>query len=470
MKKQILAVSLSLLFGVVYGQQNASDYLVKTKNAKKAEASLSADTLSGQKAEEEKVYDFISENFRYYSLCDWKEGMKFMVLPEKYDLVVKTFHDPTLNGKEVSSMTLRHKIMVYKGHTTSADGHAHINFTCEDTGKDYYFEVPNGTFDDYCYTKFGVPTLAYLGDVDIAREKLIGKTLFTRATQYYIDTDYDSDGCQEISVAPNEVVTVTAVGVGTRSYPVKIIVEDKNGKEFFQNVAISKTNSGMRDEEFVMDNNKHLFSGSFELQDAIMAVSSNLAKYIGQTVHNKYATDMLSRGDGKERTLKVPRLTTFTIENIAPQRNSPYVTLTLKEFESRRIYFKDVTFQNGANVTGEVNSQREDYFGYLFAMGEGKARTTSQAARAAIRQGRVILNMSEDEVILAMGEPDQTTEGRYGHHDWIYNRSGGKLLIVEFDGSGKVLGTNIDRTNAKSTTTKKKRATTKKSTTAKKKK
>ena len=39
--------------------------------------------------------------------------MKFMVLPEKYDLIVKTFCEAS-TGNEVSSMSLRHKIMVYK--------------------------------------------------------------------------------------------------------------------------------------------------------------------------------------------------------------------------------------------------------------------------------------------------------------------------------------------------------------------
>ena len=64
----------------------------------------------------------------------------------------------------------------------------------------YYYEIPNGTFDDYCYGKMGVPTLAYLGDVDIAREKLMGKTLFTKTKHYCIDTEYDGDGFQEVTM------------------------------------------------------------------------------------------------------------------------------------------------------------------------------------------------------------------------------------------------------------------------------
>jgi len=469
MKKLILTTGLALLFGCVFAQQASNDYIVKTKNAKKTIVSEQPGEETAQESESPKAFDFISENFKFYSLCDWKEGMKFMVMPEKYDMVVKTFHDAT-TGKEVSSVSLRRKIMVYKGHTEGADGHAHINFLCQDNNKSYYYEVPNGSFDDYCYNKMGVPTLAYLGDVDIAREKLMGKTLFTKTTQYYIDTEYDGDGYQEFTVPENEVVTVTAIGVGTRSFPVKIIVEDSKGREFFQNVAISKTNSGMRDDEFIMDRTKNLFAGSFELQDAIMAVSQNLAQYVGQKVYTKYSTDMISRGDGKERVLKVARLTSFTIENLVPKSNSPYVTLTLKDVETRRVYFKDVTFTNVDDVTGDIDGRREDYFGYLFAMGEGKSRVTSQAARAAINQGRVILNMSEDEVIMAMGEPNNTVERVAGYHDWIYNRSNGKLFVVKFDGSGKVISTDVDRSNAtpaKKKTTKK--STAKKTTTTKKK-
>ncbi len=445
MKRVFLTAGMALMFAVASAQQTGNGYIVKTKGAKKTAVS-EAETAGDQSSEPEKAHDFISENFKYHSLCDWQvDSMKFMVMPEKYDMVVKTFRDPAQNGREVSSMTLRHKIMIYKGHTEGSDGHAHINFLCQDDNKMYYYEVPNGTFEDYCYGKMGVPTLAYLGDVDIARKLLVGKTMFTKSTLFRIDTEYDGDGFQEVTVPMNDEVTVTQVGVGTRSFPVKIIVEDKNGNEYYQNVAISKTNCGMRDDEFVTDNSKFLFAGSFELQDAIMAVSHNLEQYLNKTVHTKFTTDMITKGDGRERTLKVPRMTAFTIEAIMPKANSNYFTLTLKETESRRIYFKDVTFVESDNVTGNIDGQRNDYFGYLFAMGQGRARQTSQAARAAIRQGRVILAMSEDEVAMAMGEPDDITQGTNGQYRWLYKRSGGKLLVVLFDPTGKVIGTEVDR-------------------------
>ena len=451
----MFSVLMALFFITVSAQESGSGYIVKTKGATKA---VDADAAGEDSAQAKKAKDFISENFRYYSLCDWKEGMKFMVVPEKYDMVVKTFHDAS-TGKEVSSMSLRHKIMIYEGHSEGSDGRSHIDFLCQDNNKKYYYEVPSGSFDDYCYGKMGVPTLAFLGDVDTARVKLMDKLLLTKTTKYRIDTNYDTEGYEEIEVPMNEEVKVVKVGVGTRSFPVKIIVEDSNGREFYQNVAISKTNSGMRDDEFIRDYTVNLFSGSFELSDELMVISNNLTQYIGKMVYTKYATNMVSKGDGKERVLRVPRLSTFTIENYVPKENSQYVTLALKDVETRRIYFKDVTFTNTDNVTGVP---QENYFGYLFAMGKGKARTTSQAARAAINQGRVILNMTEDEVTMAVGEPNRTVEGANGYHEWIYNRSNGKLLVVRFDGTGKVIGTNVDRSRVKRAPAKKRTTTTKK--------
>ena len=434
MKRAILTAGLAMLLMTVSAQENS--YIVKTRNAKKKVAVENLLTETTEVEEEEEAADFVSQNFKFYSLCDWKEGMKFMVMPEKYDLVVKTFADAT-TGKEVSSMTLRHKVMVYKGKSESSDGHWRMNFLCQDNNKMYYYEIPSGSFDDYCYGKLGVPTLAYLGDVDIAREQLMGKKLFTKTRFYRVDTEIDGDGFRETIQPMNREVTVTAVGVGTRNFPVKIIVEDELGNEYYQVVAMSKTNSGMRDDEFIMDSLKHTFYGAFELQDAVMKVNKDYKTYIGQIIHNKYKTEMVTKGDGKDRYVTIPKMMSFRVDNTLAMPNSEFVTLTLTELDSRRVFYKDVTFTNPA---GKANARtREDeYFGYLFAMGEGQARETSQAARAAIQQGRVITGMSEDEVILAMGEePTRKANGTDGRYMWLYQRSKG-FLTVTFGRNGRV--------------------------------
>lgn len=424
---------MGLTFAMMTGfaQTSASDYIVKTKGVKKivAEAATSPEAVAGAENEEvTEPLDFVGKYFKYYSLCDWRVGMRFMVLPDKYDLIVKTFTDAK-EHKEVSSLPLRHHIMTYKGHD-EADGHARINFHDETNNKDYYYEIPRGSFEDYCYGKLGVPTLAFLGDVDVARDNLVGKTLITRATVYRVDTDNESDGYQEVRVPLNKEVKVTAVGVGTRSFPVKIIVEDDKGNEFYQNVAISKTNSGMRDDEFVQDAARNDFYGSFSVPDDIMTVSKNITDYLGKIVHTKFVTPMITRGDGRERTVRVPKMTSFIIDNISALRNEKYATLTLTEVESRRAYFKEISFEFNKAVLNNPERLAE-YFGYLFALGEGVDRETTQAARAAIRAGRVTSGMTEDEVILAMGEePDNKENADSGRYLWNYKRSSGKLTIV----------------------------------------
>ena len=429
MKRTILLAGMIVAMMTATAQDNP--YIVKTKNVKKTAvtAKITAEDVITQDAEPK---DFMGKNFRYYSMCDWQDGMRFMVLPEKYDLLVNTFRDAN-TGKEVSSARLRHHIMVYKGHENMTNGRVHVNFFCETDNKNYYYELPSGTFDDYCYGKLGVPTLAYLGDVDKARELLTDQTLITRTQFFRVDTEYDGDGYQEVTMPKNKVVTVKAVGVGTRAFPVKIIVEDENGEQFYQNVAMSKTNSGMRDDEFDVDNAKYLFEGSFEFTGAEMTVSSDFKSYLNKTVHTKFATGMSSKGAGKARDVKVPRFTGFIIDEINVDRNNPgFYVLTLRESETRRIYYKDVTF------TEDVpNSTKEDYFGYLFAMGEGIARNTTLETRTAIREGRVIPGMTMEEVEMAVGESSTKITTSDGVTEWMYPRSN-SVLVVRFNSDGIV--------------------------------
>ena len=419
----ILLAGMAIAMTTAMAQDN--DYIVKTKNVKKTDvaATISAEDVVSEEAEPK---DFMGKNFRYYSMCDWKDGMRFMVIPEKYDLLVGTFRDANTN-KEVSSGRLRHHIMVYKGHEDMINGRVHVNFYCETDNKYYYYELPNGTFDDYCYGKLGVPTLAYLGDVDMARQLLMDQTLLTRTQFFRIDTEYDGDGFQEVKYPKNKLVTVKAIGVGTRAFPVKIIVEDENGEQFYQNVAMSKTNSGMRDDEFDVDNAKYLFEGSFEFTGAEMEVSKDFKSYLNQTVYTKYATAMSSKGAGKTRDVKVPRLTGFIIDEINRDKNHEgYYSLTLREVETRRIFYKDITFNE------DNRGPREDFFGYLFGMGEGAGRSTTLETRTAIREGRVIPGMSMEEVEMAVGEAASKVTTSDGVTEWMYPRSN-SVLVVQFE-------------------------------------
>ena len=71
-----------------------------------------------------------------------------------------------------------------------------------------------------------------------------------------------------------------------------------------------------------------------------------------------------------------------------------------------------------------------------------------------MRAGHVGIGFSEDEVMMAAGEPDKVEHGQNGFYTWIFNRSNNKLLYVDFDGSGVVTKTYTkDGPKSKSTPT-----------------
>src|SRR5574344_1995248 len=117
MKRIVLLLGMAFTFGVVTAQNT---YIVKTRGAMKT---LSATDGNGAQAEseEDSEPDFVRDNFKFYSLCDWQDGMKFMVMPERYGLGSKSVSDATTN-EEVRRGCLRYKMMIYKGRTVGADG------------------------------------------------------------------------------------------------------------------------------------------------------------------------------------------------------------------------------------------------------------------------------------------------------------------------------------------------------------
>jgi uncharacterized cupredoxin-like copper-binding protein len=438
-KKMLFTACMAFTCMAASAQTNS--YIVKTKGATKSAQNHMAEEIAEVREEgEESAQDFISQNFRFHSLCDWEEGMKFMVMPEKYDLVVKTFTD-AVTGKNVSNIALKYKIMIYKGHSESKDGHALINFTCQDNGKAYYYEIGYGSFEDYCFQKGGVPTLAYLGDVDIAREKLMDKMLYTKTTLYRMDTEYDGEGYEEVQVDRDMVVKVVAIGVGSRNYPVKIVVEDKDGNQFYQNVTMSRTNCSMRDDELAGNEARFMFNNSFELQDDIMSISSrNYKLFIGKVVHTKIPIKMLNEVTSKQQA--IPRLAEYKIESITPHKSDNMATVKLKNTTLGTYFYAECFLDQY-----QSEAHPDQFFGLIFAPGPGKKVETSEASRAMIRAGHVGIGMTEDEVQMAAGEPDKIEPGKGGQYFWVFNRSNDKLLYVEFDGSGVVKKTSVKDMN-----------------------
>lgn len=439
-QRHLLLAAFFALSMTSYGQQQLSEnerkYLVYTVQPGQkpiVAKSASEDGLSEEQTEEE--VDSLSIWFPFRSLCDWQPGMRFMVMPDKKDLVIKSFADAA-TGRMVSSQTLMHKVLVYEGHDDANGGlHEHVNFVCEETGARYYFEVPTASFDDYCYTKFGIPTLAYLGEVDMAREKFVGKKLITIADRYYIDDPKTADGWMEIrDVKRDTEVEVVAVGVGTRSFPVKIIVreEGKNGRQFFQNVAISKTNSGLRDDEFEISNMIfHKFDASFKIADDNMTEHPLYQKYFGKEVYTLQETFVKN---DKGNNVKLPRLTLLTMKKIRSQSGSEYAKVTLYDEVTGETYTRDVLFVN-KNRIGVDDGQRDMYVDNIFALGNPhKMKGVRQENWKDLKDGTVRKGFTSDEVLVTLGNP--TSTGKSGVNTvWFYRGADAKYARkVVFNG------------------------------------
>lgn len=437
----IIAFLASLSLSAHAQSANELKYLVRTHQPELKEQAkdAAADSL---KQEMPEPVDSMKIWFPHVSLCEWTPGMRFMVIPDKKDLIVKSFADAN-TGAMVSTQSLRHKVLIYNGHDgdenhkdSNSGLHERIYFTCEEDGRQFFFEVPTRSFDDYCYTKAGVPSLVYLGDVDVAMEKLMGKTVLTLAHEYYIDIPSSADGCDVVLDIPvGTEAKVVAVGAGTRSFPVKIIVKeetkDGNGREFFQNVAISRTNCGMRDEEFDISNMKiHTFDGSFELADDSTTVGGIFQKYARKDVYTIIATEMEDMSTGVKVHIK--RLTPLHVKSLRSQRDSEYAKMTLVDKAAGKTYTKNVLLIS-KNKIGITDRQREDYADNIFALGNPKTLKGVEASNWTDLQNGVVRNgFTETEVRLALGEP--TTTGRKGANPiWVYKQPGKSRATVEFN-------------------------------------
>lgn len=360
---------------------------------------------------------FIDDHFKYYNLCDWTPGMKFMVIPERKDIIIPPFKS-TETDKDVDTGDLKYKIFEYLGAETTGRGFVHFNFECE--GKQYYHELKNITLEQYCLKpKAGIPTLAYLGDVDIAKDLLEGQTLYMRTNKVRIDDPNSTAGYKEVTIGMNEEVTVTAVGVGSRAYPVKIVFQDKKGNTYYQPVAISKTNCGMVDSDFIMENKNKYFPNSFSFSDSNAKKSENLmSKYGKKPVYLKAETECM---DEEDNPVKLPRYTQFIIKNIISQNGTPYVTLELLGMD-QKTYKVKTTFTH-TNVVNVI-LQSDNYFTDIFGIGNLRAKypDITEEIWGLISQGEVRKGMTTDECRLSLGDPIRVHMVMGGNETWFYNR------------------------------------------------
>ena len=191
------------------------------------------------------------------------------------------------------------------------------------------------------------------------------------------------------------------------------------------------------------DNAKYLFGNSFELVEDVLSISSNNYKqFLGKIIHTKYPTKLLNEFSKKMQS--IPRLTEYQIEAMNPHKNDDKFTLKLKNTTLGTYFYIDMLLDE------HLAQDQTEYFGYIFALGPGKKIETSEGSRAMMRAGHVGIGFTEDETMMAAGEPDKVINGENGLYTWVYQRSNNKLLYVDFNGSGVVTKTYTRDNNAKS--------------------
>lgn len=258
MYSKTILKTICLTAFLAMGQQTwaQNDYFVTTDVPKADTVAVNTDETAEQ--------TFLNKNFPYRSLCDWTQGMRFMVIPGEKDTYINVFID-NATEKEISTATLKHKILVYQGYSITDRGWIHFHFNVFGSDQRVYHEVRNFAFGEYCQKSAGggIPTLAYLDEVDVAKKVLEGMTLYTKHETFYKDDSSSRNGSREYVLPIDTKLTVTKVGVGTREYPVKIILEDEKGNKCFQLCTLSHTNCGLNDNDIIAKNEQHLFDKAF---------------------------------------------------------------------------------------------------------------------------------------------------------------------------------------------------------------
>lgn len=440
MTRKSIMTAIAVIMAVCVQGQNESkvrNYFPTTNDAQVVkQTTAAADSIQAEDEEDELMEqtDYISANFPYLSMCDWKPGMRFMVIPTQKDLIQNPFVDGR-TGMMVSTRALKGKVFVFDGPTNNKGKlHEGMLFHVEgNPSETYIFEVPTLTFADYCGSKTGLPALAYLDEVDRAQDSLVGKEVQVLVRHFCRDLPTGNNSYEYVDIGDeekgkrNSVMKITKVGVGNRNFPVKIIIEDPETKqEYFQLVTISHTNCGMRDEDFEPEEMKlHDFRGSFLLLDDKLAVGKNLKSWIGKQVYNFYDTKMRN---SKGVTRKVPRLSVFTVNEMFRLGTSGKVTMKLKEQNTGELYTKEVEVERGKHTSDK------ELLATLFIEGDPmKIDGIKQKNMPFIRRGEVKKGFTEEEVRLTLGEPTSKMRVTTDYYQWLYQNDDPKMPFRTVD-------------------------------------
>ena len=222
-------------------------------------------TISNQEGPLSEEEQFIKENFPLQLLCKWTPGMKFMFIPSGRDMFL-----PTLlvyeTEKGADNSVLKHKILTFAGYEEKSQELSNdmsystrLIFECD--GEKYYYEIKIHVRMKFAkrIPRAYINGLVNLKDVDTAKELLTGRKIYVQSDMARVDDANSYSGYRKVSIPVNTEATITAIGVGSQSYPVKIIFQDSQGHSYYLEVALSRTNSGMDVSDFQAEKKMRYF-------------------------------------------------------------------------------------------------------------------------------------------------------------------------------------------------------------------
>lgn len=417
-----------LLFLFLYGTSAAAQnsYIVNT--------SMPKTSVIGEED------SFIEQNFPLQILCDWTPGMKFMFIPSGKELFMPIFFNYD-DERSTDNVSLKFKILdfigieekkkeIYSGTNYST----RFVFECE--GKKYYSEFKNTSQSDLCKRnpRASIAGLVYLKDVDIARETLVGKVVYFQARIARVDDPNSYSGYKDVTVPKDERVTITEVGVGSKSYPVKIIFEDSKGNSLYAEVALSRTNSGMDVADFQAEKKMRYFSNAFSFTNkSLNSLDAIKNKYIGLTVYPKKTIEAVHKmnieDSSTEHRVILLRYTSLIIKNIDVKAPSTLANLILQDKQGNLLSIE-------TDLKYDFIIKNTNFIEDILGMGDlhKKYPYITEEHWKLIAQGEIEPGMTADECKLALGRPIEVQIQKDTRFEtWLYN---GKILEFE---SGRLL-------------------------------
>ncbi len=361
--------------------------------------------------------------------------MKFMFVPSQRDMFLPTLsvYD-TEKGTDNSS--LKHKILTFAGTeekiqelSNSTSYTTRFIFECE--GGKYYYEIKNVRLEEICEKnpRAYINGLVYLKDVDTAKELLTGKKIYIQSDMARVDDANSYSGYREVPIPVNTEAIVTAIGVGSQAYPVKIVFQDSQERSYYLEVALSRTNSGMDVNDFQAEKKMRYFSNAISFSnkksgnlEALKDRYMDLTVYPKQTLTVKRIFGLESKQ--MEARVHLPRYTVLKIKEITTSSPGSLAILSLEDRQGA-LYITEV------DLKYDVIVKNENYIEDLFGFGDMKQKypAITEERWKIIAQGELEEGMSADECRLSIGNPvDIQLKKDSRFETWFYN---GRTLEFE---------------------------------------